>query len=101
VPSLDSRARKRSSGYLFFVSLKHHVLFFYPKDDTPGCTKEACAFREEYEQFSELDTEVIGISSDSVDSHKSFAKKHNLSFTLLSDKEKRSEGSMMFPTPWV
>ena len=100
MPSLDSRARKRSSGYLFFVSLKHHVLF-YPKDDTPGCTKEACAFREEYEQFSELDTEVIGISSDSVDSHKRFAKKHNLSFTLLSDKEKRSEGSMMFPTPWV
>ena len=62
------------------------VLFFYPKDDTPGCTKEACTFRDEYEQFSELDTEVIGISSDSVDSHKSFAKKHNLLFTLLSDK---------------
>jgi len=62
------------------------VLFFYPKDDTPGCTKEACTFRDEYEQFSELDTEVIGISSDSVDSHKSFAKKHNLPFTLLSDK---------------
>jgi peroxiredoxin Q/BCP len=62
------------------------VLFFYPKDDTPGCTKEACTFRDEYEQFSELDTEVIGISSHSVDSHKSFAKKHNLPFTLLSDK---------------
>ena len=49
------------------------VLFFYPKDDTPRCTREA-AFRDEYEQFSELDTEVIGISSDSVDSHKSFAE---------------------------
>src|SRR5215203_208219 len=62
------------------------VLFFYPKDDTPWCTKEACTFRDEYEQFSELDTEVIGISSDSVDSHKSFAEKHNLPYTLLSDK---------------
>src|SRR5918995_4223579 len=50
------------------------------------CTQEACAFRDEYEQFSELDTEVIGISSDSVDSHKSFAEKHNLPFTLLSDE---------------
>ena len=69
-----------------FLGEKPVVLFFYPKDDTPGCTKEACAFRDEYEQFSELDTEVIGISSDSVDSHKSFAKKHNLPFTLLSDK---------------
>jgi thioredoxin-dependent peroxiredoxin len=69
-----------------FLGEKPVILFFYPKDDTPGCTKEACAFREEYEQFSELDTEVIGISSDSVDSHKRFAKKHNLPFTLLSDK---------------
>ena len=69
-----------------FLGEKPVVLFFYPKDDTPGCTREACAFRDEYEQFSELDTEVIGISSDSVDSHKSFAKKHNLPFTLLSDK---------------
>jgi thioredoxin-dependent peroxiredoxin len=70
-----------------FLGEKPVVLFFYPKDDTPGCTKEACAFRDEYEQFSELDTEVIGISSDSVGSHKSFAEKHNLPFTLLSDEE--------------
>jgi thioredoxin-dependent peroxiredoxin len=62
------------------------VLYFYPKDDTPGCTKEACAFRDSFEEFRRLDAEVIGISSDSVDSHKSFAEKHNLPFTLLSDE---------------
>jgi peroxiredoxin Q/BCP len=62
------------------------VLFFYPKDDTPGCTKQACAFRDDYEQFGKLDAEVMGISSDSVESHRSFASKHDLPFTLLSDE---------------
>jgi peroxiredoxin Q/BCP len=62
------------------------VLFFYPKDDTPGCTKQACAFRDDYEEFGKLDAEVIGISSDSVESHRSFAEKHFLPFTLLSDE---------------
>ena len=63
------------------------VLYFYPKDDTPGCTKEACAFRDEYEKFGRLDAEVIGVSSDSVESHRSFAERHDLPFTLLSDEE--------------
>jgi peroxiredoxin Q/BCP len=62
------------------------VLFFYPKDDTPGCTKQACAFRDDYEEFGKLDAEVIGVSSDSVESHRRFAEKHDLSFTLLSDE---------------
>jgi peroxiredoxin Q/BCP len=62
------------------------VLFFYPKDDTPGCTKEVCAFRDSFEDFRKLDAEVIGISSDSVKSHRSFANKHDLPFTLLSDE---------------
>jgi thioredoxin-dependent peroxiredoxin len=62
------------------------VLFFYPKDDTPEYTKQACAFRDNYEEFSKLDAEVVGISSDSVESHRSFAKKHGLPFTLLSDE---------------
>jgi peroxiredoxin Q/BCP len=62
------------------------VLFFYPKDDTPGCTRQACAFRDSYEEFGKLDARVIGISSDSVDSHRSFASKHDLPFTLLSDE---------------
>ena len=67
-----------------FMGKKPVVLFFYPKDDTPGCTKEACAFRDRFEEFSKLDAEVIGISSDSVKSHRSFAAKHHLPFTLLS-----------------
>src|ERR671938_1374444 len=69
-----------------FIGEKPVVLFFYPKDDTPGCTKQACAFRDDYEEFGKLDAEVIGISSDSVESHKSFAAKYDLPFTLLSDE---------------
>jgi peroxiredoxin Q/BCP len=62
------------------------VLFFYPKDDSPGCTREVCAFRDYFEEFGKLDAEIIGISSDSVESHRSFAAKHDLSFALLSDE---------------
>ena len=62
------------------------VLFFYPKDDTPGCTKEACSFRDGYEQFEKSEAEVIGVSSDSVRSHQRFAQRHGLPFTLLSDE---------------
>jgi peroxiredoxin Q/BCP len=69
-----------------FFGRKPVVLFFYPKDDSPGCTREVCAFRDIFEEFGKLDTEVIGISSDSVESHRSFAIKHDLSFTLLSDE---------------
>jgi thioredoxin-dependent peroxiredoxin len=69
-----------------FFGKKPIVLFFYPKDDTPDCTKQACAFRDDYEEFGKLDAEVIGLSSDSVESHKSFAARHNLPFTLLSDE---------------
>ena len=62
------------------------VLYFYPKDNTPGCTAEACAFRDSYEVFAEADAEVIGISSDSADKHAAFAGQHQLPFTLLSDQ---------------
>ncbi|MFL6623436.1 MAG: peroxiredoxin [Sulfurifustaceae bacterium] len=62
------------------------VLYFYPKDDTPICTKEACFFRDRYEDFKDAGAEVIGISSDSSDSHRKFADKHRLPFTLLSDE---------------
>lgn len=61
------------------------VIYFYPKDDTPGCTKEACRFRDDYEDFMELGAEVIGVSSDSVTDHAQFAEKYQLPFTLLSD----------------
>ena len=62
------------------------VLYFYPKDETPGCTKEACAFRDSHEVFTEAGAEVIGVSSDSVAKHAAFAGHHNLPFTLLSDE---------------
>lgn len=61
------------------------VIYFYPKDDTPGCTKEACSFRDSYEEFTDRNVKVIGISADDVESHKNFAKKYNLPFTLLAD----------------
>ena len=62
------------------------VLYFYPKDETSGCTKEACAFRDSHEVFAEAGAEVIGVSSDSVDKHAAFAGHHGLQFTLLSDE---------------
>lgn len=68
------------------VGTKYLVIYFYPKDDTPGCTKEACTFRDQYDDFSKADAIVIGISGQSVESHKKFAEKHQLSFTLLADE---------------
>ncbi|WP_264553497.1 peroxiredoxin [Flavobacterium sp. N2038] len=65
------------------------VIYFYPKDNTPGCTTEACSFRDQYEDFKDLGAEVIGVSSDSVKSHQKFANKYKLPFILLSDKDKR------------
>jgi peroxiredoxin Q/BCP len=68
-----------------FKGRKAVVLYFYPKDFTGGCTAEACAFRDSYEVFKEAGAEVIGVSSDSTDSHQGFAAKHRLPFVLLSD----------------
>ncbi|MCF6279832.1 MAG: peroxiredoxin [Flavobacteriaceae bacterium] len=68
-----------------FVGEKTLVIFFYPKDFTPGCVKEVCAFRDQYQDFKDYGVEVIGISSDGLKSHQKFAEKHNLPFTLLSD----------------
>ena len=65
------------------------VLYFYPKDDTPGCTKEACNFRDEFPKFGKLKAEIIGISTDSVKSHKKFAEKYGLPFILLADEKKQ------------
>ena len=66
---------------------KKVVLYFYPKDNTPGCTRQACAFAAAYEQFKEQDVVVIGISKDSTASHQKFAQKYDLPFILLSDPE--------------
>ena len=69
---------------------KKVVLYFYPKDNTPGCTRQACAFAAAYEGFKAKDVVVIGISKDSVASHLKFAQKHELPFILLSDQELRA-----------
>jgi len=68
---------------------KKVVLYFYPKDNTSGCTKEACNFRDEFPKFNNLDAVILGISPDSVESNKKFITKYNLPFTLLSDEEKK------------
>ena len=67
---------------------KKVVIYFYPKDNTPGCTRQACAFAESYTQFKTKNIEVIGISKDSVNSHIKFAEKYDLPFILLSDPER-------------
>ena len=81
-----------SSGNFFnshsVIGKKTVVIYFYPKDDTPQCTAEACGFRDNYAEFSKLDVEVIGVSSDSVASHQQFIQKYNLPFLLLSDSDK-------------
>ncbi len=69
------------------LAQKALVLFFYPKDDTPGCTAEACAFRDQFEVFTEAGAKVVGISADPPDSHKAFAQKHRLPYLLLSDED--------------
>lgn len=65
------------------------LVYFYPKDDTPGCTKEACAIRDNFPAFKKLGIKVFGISVDSVKSHKKFAEKYDLPFTLLADEDKK------------
>ncbi|MGB7393856.1 MAG: peroxiredoxin [Pricia sp.] len=72
-----------------FKGKKPMVIYFYPKDDTAGCTQEACQFRDAYEDFTDLGAEVIGISSDTEKSHRRFAEKHDLPFTLLADTDKK------------
>ena len=68
-----------------FVGTKNIVIYFYPNDNTPGCTKEACSFRDAMQNLNNLDCEIIGISADSVTSHKAFATQYNLKYNLLSD----------------
>jgi len=72
-----------------YTGKKTVVLYFYPKDETIGCTKEACAFRDNYEVFTNLGAEVLGVSGQSIESHKSFASHYNLPFLLLSDEDNK------------
>lgn len=64
------------------------ILYFYPKDETPGCTAEACSFRDEWDTIKEMGAEVIGVSSDTAESHRKFKENHKLQFTLVSDRDK-------------
>lgn len=91
-----------SNGNVFdsanYIGIKPVVLYFYPKDNTPGCTAQACSFRDQYEDFKDLGAEVIGISSDSVASHEKFTKKYKLPFILLSDRTKKLRNLFGVPT---
>jgi peroxiredoxin Q/BCP len=74
------------------------VVYFYPKDDTPGCTRESCAFRDHYTAFTDAGAVVIGVSGDSVASHKAFAEKHKLPFTLLSASDGSARKGFKVPS---
>jgi peroxiredoxin Q/BCP len=69
-----------------FFNMKNVVLYFYPEDESPGCTREACTFRDSYAYFKDVGAEVIGVNAGSIESHRSFATHHNLPFLLLSDR---------------
>ena len=80
-----------------FRGRKNVVVYFYPKDDTPGCTRESCAFRDQFEDFRDAGAEVLGVSSDSPESHARFAEKYSLPFTLLSDPGGKVRASFRVP----
>ena len=80
------------------IGKKPLVIYFYPKDNTPGCTTQACSFSDQYEDFKDLGAEVIGISSDTVASHLKFSKQYKLPFILLSDFDKKIRKSFGVPT---
>jgi len=87
VPAFSLPATKIGKAASAALKGKPYVLYFYPKDDTSGCTAEACGFRDALPTFSKLGLTVIGVSKDSLESHEKFAKKYNLTFPLASDKE--------------
>ncbi len=93
-----------TNGDLFdsneIIGKKPVVIYFYPKDDTPVCTAQACSFRDQYEDFKNLGAEVIGISGDSLKSHVAFANKHQLPFILLSDFDNKIRKSFGVPNDY-
>jgi peroxiredoxin Q/BCP len=88
-PSFSMKSQDGRTYSLGDYKGKWVVLYFYPKDDTPGCTKEACSFRDNYSKYQKLGIQVFGVSIDSTDSHDAFAKKFHLSFPLLADTDKK------------
>ena len=87
-PSFKLKNQDAKTISLTDLKGKPIVLYFYPKDDTSGCTKEACNFRDEFPKFGKMKAEIIGVSADSIESHKKFAEKYKLPFNLLSDDKK-------------
>ena len=83
---LDAAGKQVSLGDFAGKDL---ILYFYPRDDTPGCTKEACGFRDDWKEIQKLNAVVVGVSSDSGESHRRFADKHRLPFPLLSDPDRK------------
>ena len=80
---------------------QHFVVYFYPKDETPGCVKQACHFRDSYEEFLKFNCKVIGVSGDSVESHLNFKNKNNLPFTLLSDNKNILRNKIGIPNDFL
>jgi peroxiredoxin Q/BCP len=74
------------------------IVYFYPKDDTPGCTKEACAFRDAWDRYAQAGVRVIGVSTDSNESHREFAEKHDLRFALIADEDRQWAQAFGVPT---
>ena len=89
VPDFSLKADDGTTVTPASLAGKKVVLFFYPKDDTPGCTKEACGFRDAFPQFGKIDAVGLGVSPDSLESHRKFKQKHQLPFRLLSDEGHR------------
>lgn len=89
VPDFSLKADDGTTVTPASLAGKKVVLFFYPKDDTPGCTKEACGFRDAFPQFGKIDAVVLGVSPDSLESHRKFKQKYQLPFRLLSDEGHR------------
>jgi peroxiredoxin Q/BCP len=89
VPDFSLKADDGTTVTPASLAGKKVVLFFYPKDDTPGCTKEACGFRDAFPQFGKIDAVVLGVSPDSLESHRKFKQKYQLPFHLLSDEGHR------------
>lgn len=93
-PDFDVKSSKGEPLKLAdFRGKKNVVLYFYPKDETPVCTKEACGFRDMYEDLTAADTQIIGVSPDSDSSHEQFAKKQRITFPLVSDPQKKLAAS--------
>lgn len=87
-PNFSAAASGGGTVSLADLRGKNVILYFYPKDDTPGCTKEACAFRDHWDDFKKAGAVVLGVSTDKVKSHDKFVEKYKLPFTLLADEDK-------------